>query len=355
MRHHVEPTTDQVTSTNQVSPTAQITPDWTAALASGRGRVATLRALLLVLVAAAVLGIGAVQESTVRYSLVIGTIYAIAVLGNNAVNGALGEINLAAGAFMATGAYTMAWMLNHGHHVLVSFLAVLAFSAVAGAVLAVPVIRLGGIFTALATFALAYAVPDLALWMRDVTGGDSGVAVPSLTIGDTFVDGSSMTMLMIVSGVFLAAAGITLAVVRSRVGITLLVVGESTAAARVFGIRVTLVKIGVWTWASILGGVAGGFYALTVGYLNPTIFVVFLSISLFVGGLIGGTRNVAGAWIGGLVVGTLPTNIQNVVPASASGIVFGVILLLALLVGSGGLGGLLDRPAVRLARRSDRG
>ena len=327
---------------------------WAATLASGRGRLLPIRVATTALVAAAVLLAGALNEPTVRYSLVIGTIYAIAVLGNNAINGLLGEINLAAGAYMATGAYVMAWMLNDGHGLLLSSLAVLAAGAVVGVLLAIPTVRLGGIFTALATFALAYAIPDLALYLREFTGGDAGTPVPPVMIGDTFLDGSSMTMLVVVSVVFLIAAALTLCVTGSRFGITLFLVGESSPAARVFGIRATLVKIGVWTWATILGAVAGALYGLTVGFLNPTIFVTFLSISLFVAGLIGGTRNVAGAWLGGLVVGTLPPNIQNFVPASASGVVFGLVLLAALLLGAGGLGGLVDRTVAMIAERRKR-
>lgn len=343
-----------MTDTSRVGTKVDAKRSWAATLASGRGRLLPVRAATALLLAAIVLLAGAVNESTFRYSLVIGTIYAIAILGNNAINGVLGEINLAAGAFMATGAYVMAWMLNHGHGIVLSFLAVIAAGAVVGAILAVPTVRLGGIFTALATFALAYAIPDLAIFLRDFTGGDAGTPVPPVTVGGTLLDGSSMTMLVVVSVVFLVLAALTLWVTASRTGVTLLLVGEASAAARVFGIRATLVKIGVWTWATVLGAIAGAFYGLAVGFLNPTIFVVFLSIYLFVAGLIGGTRNVAGAWLGGLVVGTVPPNIQNFVPASASGIVFGVVLLVALLMGSGGLGGLVDRLVVLVGERRER-
>jgi branched-chain amino acid transport system permease protein len=324
---------------------------WQTSLESGRGRLVWARLGGLLLVAAVVLLLGATGDSTLRYSLVIGTIYALAVLGNNTINGALGEINLAAGAFMAIGAYAMAWGLNHDLGWFRSLLLVVVVSAVLGAALAVPTVRLQGIFTALATFALAYAIPDLCIALSDLTGGDAGTAVPPVIIGDSFLDGSSMLMLLVVSGVFLAAAGLTLVAFSGRPGRLLLMVGEAAPAARVFGIRVTLMKIAVWTWATVLGAVAGAFYGLAVGYLNPTIFVIFLSISLFVAGLVGGTRNVAGAWLGGLLVGTLPPNIQSFVPASASGMVFGIVLLLALLVGHGGLGGLLDRATVRVTER----
>lgn len=322
------------------------------ALQAGRGQaLQSTRLVGLLAIAGLVLLAGLLGDSTLRYSLTIGTIYAIAVLGNNVINGTLGEINLAAGAYMAVGAYTMAWGLNRELGVVLSLVLVLVVGAVVGILLAIPTVRLEGIFTALATFALAYAIPDLSIALSPVTGGDAGTAVPPLIIGGHFFDGSSMSMLLLVSGIFLAVAFFTLRTFSGRLGALLLLVGESTPAARVFGVRVTVVKVAVWAWATVLGALAGALYALTVGFLNPTIFVVFLSISLFVAGLVGGSRNVMGAWIGGLLVGTLPPSIQSFVPASASGVVFGLVLLLALMVGHGGIGGFYDRAAVRVAER----
>ncbi|MFT4262233.1 MAG: branched-chain amino acid ABC transporter permease [Nocardioides sp.] len=335
-------------------PPARVRPSLRASLESGRGRLLPVRVAAVAAVALLVLLAGAVGDSALRYSLVIGTIYAVAVLGNNAINGTLGEINLAAGASMAVGAYAMAWGLNHDLGLIGSLLLVLLASTAIGVLLAIPTVRLQGIFTALATFALAYAIPDVAIALSEVTGGDAGTAVPPVQVGSVLLDGSSMTMLVVVSAVFVIAGGLTLAGLAGPVGRLLFVVGESPAAARVFGVRVTIVKVAVWTWATVLGAVAGAMYAITVGYLNPTIFVLFLSISLFVAGLVGGARNVAGAWIGGLLVGTLPPNIQSFLPASSSGVVFGGVLLVALLVGSGGLGGLPDRLVTAVAERRGR-
>jgi branched-chain amino acid transport system permease protein len=72
-----------------------------ASARTGRGVLLPGRVVLLVVVAAIVLIAGMTGDNPLKYSLVIGTIYAIAILGNNAITGTLGEINLSAGAFMA--------------------------------------------------------------------------------------------------------------------------------------------------------------------------------------------------------------------------------------------------------------
>ncbi|MBB4663877.1 branched-chain amino acid ABC transporter permease [Conexibacter arvalis] len=326
-----------------------------ASVRTGRGALLPGRLLLLAVVAAVVLLAGMTGDSPLTYSLVIGTIYGIAILGNNAITATLGEINLSAGAFMAIGAYTAAYTLREGWALPAVVLAVVVVSIVLGALIAIPTVRLTGLFTALATFALAYAIPDLTIALSSITGGDAGTAITPPIVGGTLIDGSSTTLLAIVVILFVALAAVSLWMFSRSVGSRLLTVGESPHAARSFGLRSTLLKIGVWTWAALLGGIAGLCYALAVGFLNPTVFTLFLSISLLAGGLVGGSRSVVGAWLGGLLVGTLPPNIQSVVPASASGIVFGVVLLLALLAGSGGLGQVLERWLVApLMRRKGR-
>jgi branched-chain amino acid transport system permease protein len=126
----------------------------------------------------------------------------------------------------------------------------------------------------------------------------------------------------------------------------------------VFGVRTTLTKVGVWTWASALGGLSGALFALTVGFLSPGQFEAHLGIFLFVGAVIAGTRSVWGALLGGLLVGTMPSQLQDIVPAEATGILFGAILFAGLVAGRGGVSRLIERElvsrvAVRLLGRAE--
>ncbi len=160
-----------------------------ASVRTGRGILLPGRVGLLAVVAAVVLIAGVTGDNPLKYSLVIGTIYAIAILGNNAITGTLGEINLAAGAFMAIGAYTASYTLSRGWGLATVALAVIVVSLLLGLLIAIPTVRLSGLFTALATFAMAYAVPDLALALSSITGGDAGTAITPPIIGDTLIDG----------------------------------------------------------------------------------------------------------------------------------------------------------------------
>lgn len=346
---HTPPETPTEVSTTKAS----WLTDLETSVTTGRGTMLVPRIVVVTLATAAVVAAGLVGDSTLRYSLIIGTVLAIAILGSNAVTGALGEINLGGSANMAFGAYAVTWALKQGWSLPLAVLFAVVIGFVLSAVLAIPTVRLHGVFTALTTFALAFAIPDLSMYLSQFTGGEMGTSVPMVTIGSTTLDTSSGTMLVLVAIVFLALAIVSSVLFSRAAGRTMLVVSEAAPAAHVFGLRVTAVKIAIWTWSGTLGAFAGVLYALTTGFLNTTMFTFFLAVTILVGGLIGGARSVTGALIGGLVVGTLPMHIQSVVPAAATGLVLGVIMLLALLTGRNGVAGMLEKITVRfLTRRS---
>jgi branched-chain amino acid transport system permease protein len=318
---------------------------------SGRGSIFAPRTVLLVLVTLAVLGYGLVTASSIRYSLIIGLVMAIAVLGNNAITGLLGEINLGMGAFVALGAYLFAYLLNQGWSVLAAFPVTLAASLVVGVVLAVPTTRLAGIFTALVTFALASAVPSLVMELGQWTGGQRGTGVPSGTsLFGIEITGSSRGLLVLVSVLFLAVGLGCLALLRSRVGRVLLTVGEARQAAECFGIATRRWEIAIWSTASAMAGLAGCLYTLAVGYLTPEVFPVFLSISLLVAAFVGGARAPLGALLGGLLIGALPPNIQSIVPAESTGMLFGLAMYLTLFAGGLGLAGWVEKSPIAVRR-----
>ena len=119
----------------------------------------TLLGLVVVLAAASL----AFLISDYRlFQLTTMTIYAIAILGLALVTGYNGQISLGHGAFYAVGAYVSAILISlYG----VPYWATLPVSAAAcagiGFLVGLPALRLGGLYLALTTFALAVATPQL--------------------------------------------------------------------------------------------------------------------------------------------------------------------------------------------------
>src|SRR5580704_18237029 len=96
------------------------------------------------------------------FQVTMVVVYAVAILGMAILVGFNGQISLGHGAFYAIGAYTTAILMSSWN---VPYWATLPISAVVCAVvgflLGLPALRLGGLYLALTTFALAVAIPQI--------------------------------------------------------------------------------------------------------------------------------------------------------------------------------------------------
>ena len=105
---------------------------------------------------------------------------AIAMLGLNLLTGFNGQISLGHGAFYAVGAYTAAVLMDHldmPYWATLPCAAVVCF--IVGYLFGLPALKLEGHYLALATFALALAVPQILKykWLEGLTGGVQGIVL----------------------------------------------------------------------------------------------------------------------------------------------------------------------------------
>src|ERR1700739_3154285 len=114
------------------------------------------------------------------FQLTMVVVYAIAILGLAILTGFNGQISLGHGAFYAIGAYVTAVLMYQYD---VPYWATLPVSAVVcaavGFLIGLPALRLGGLYLALTTFALAVAVPQILKYkaFEDWTGGVQGLVI----------------------------------------------------------------------------------------------------------------------------------------------------------------------------------
>ena len=119
-------------------------------------------------------------------------IAAIAVLGLNLLTGFNGQISLGHGAFYAVGAYTAASLMDQvevPYWATVPAAAVVCF--IVGYLFGLPALKLEGHYLALATFALALAVPQILKykWLEDLTGGVQGIVLLKPEVKQAFDQG----------------------------------------------------------------------------------------------------------------------------------------------------------------------
>src|SRR5439155_5619705 len=96
-------------------------------------------------------------------------------IGLDLLTGYTGQISLGHGALMAIGGYTTAALIVHEHWRDVWTIPLAGIAAgIVGFVVGLPALRLSGLYLALATFALAVAMPSLLKKFSGLTGGTQG-------------------------------------------------------------------------------------------------------------------------------------------------------------------------------------
>jgi branched-chain amino acid transport system permease protein len=278
-------------------------------------------------------------------------IYFIALIGLNLLTGHSGQISLGHGAFMAIGAYTTAIIVSHeGVRDLWTIPLAAVVAGLAGFLFGFPALRLEGPYLALATFAVAIALPSLAKRFPGLTGGGTGVSLdqPHAPFGLPLSATHWLYALTWTIGVVLFAASWLL--LRGRFGRTLRAVRDSEVAAASIGIDGALYKRLAFGISAFYGGVAGALMAIAVGYVNPDTFPATLSILLLTGAVVGGLGSIVGPLLGALFVEFVPLYAQDV-SRDAPGVVYGLILVLVMFVAPAGAIDLVRRLVALLSHR----
>ncbi|MEQ1805251.1 MAG: branched-chain amino acid ABC transporter permease [Burkholderiaceae bacterium] len=281
-----------------------------------------------------------------QFNLVL--VYAVAILGLNILTGFNGQISLGHGAFYAFGAYVAAMLMDklgvpYWATLPVAFVLCFSFGFVVG----FPALRLAGHYLALATFALALAVPQLLKYKKieAYTGGVQGIVLskPEAPFAfSLFGQPLSADRWLYFFTLFVAALMFLLAwnLLRGRVGRALIAVRDHPIAATTMGINLSMFKSLTFGVSAGVTGLAGALGGIVVAFVSPDSFTVSLSIFLLVGVVVGGLASIPGAIFGGIFIQFVP-NIADELSKSAPAAIYGVLLIgLMYLMPTGVMGGL---------------
>ena len=136
---------------------------------------------------------------------------------------------------------------------------------------------------------------------------------------------------------------------RGRIGRAMMAIRDHALAAEAMGINLALLKTRTFAVSAMCTGVAGSLGAIAVQFVAPDSFAVFVSITLFVGLVVGGVASIAGAMFGAAFIEFVP-NLADQVSKAAPGAIYGVILIACMYVMPSGVGGALARLARRVVR-----
>jgi len=279
------------------------------------------------------------------FQLTSAVAYGIAIMGLVILTGHTGQISLGHGAFYAIGAYVTAILMSVYD---VPYWATLPVSAlvcaVFGLLLGFPALRLGGLYLALTTFGLAVALPQLLKHplLEDWTGGVQGIVItkpdPPSWVRLTQDQWLYLFALAVAAVLFILARNL----LRGRIGRAFVAVRDQPLAAEAMGVDIALVKTGAFAVSALYTGIAGSLGAIAVQFVAPDSFGVFLSITLFVGLVVGGVASLGGALFGALFIVFVP-NLAESVSKAAPGAVYGAILIGVMFLMPAGVAGALRR------------
>jgi len=288
--------------------------------------------IVLVLILACILPFFISNYSVFQASMVLS--YAIALVGMNILIGYSGQISLGHGAFMAIGAYTSAILMdkmNIPYWMTIPIAAFICF--VVGFLFGLPALRLEGHYLALATFALAVALPQLLKfkYLEFMTGGVQGIVIMKPESPWESLFGlrlnSDRWLYFFTLAITLAMFIIGWNLIRGRVGRALIAIRDQPIAAASMGINTPMYKSLAFGVSAMFTGVAGALSAILVAFVAPDSFTVFLSITLLVGMVIGGVTSLPGALYGAIFIQFIP-NVADQISKAAPWAIYGIMLIL---------------------------
>ena len=283
-------------------------------------------------------------------SIVVATIMLTLVL----ITGYGGDVSLAQYTFAGLGGLLVIQLPFFGDEVnLLSILIVGVLTAIAGAIVAVPALRLRGLYLGLGTLAFAYAMDKLVFengkW-GFAFGGSAGFKRGDLP-GISLQSETAFTIFCAV--MFLVFACIVLAIRRGRFGRLILASRDSPAACGTLGLNITSTRVLLFSMSSGLAGAAGALYGGMFVEAGGPEFAMFQSLPLLLMAVVGGITSITGALIGGVFLGFLPA-LQDAFPA-LSGLAYLGIGAAAIGLGRdpNGIAGLLFKLGRRVTGQRD--
>jgi branched-chain amino acid transport system permease protein len=259
-----------------------------------------------------------------------------------------GQMSLGQAGFMAVGAYTSAILGAHFHIPALGGLLLGGVAAAAlGAVVGYPLSRVKTVYFVMVTMFLGEVVRLAIYEWSNITGGSTGmIGIPGFGAYNIFgwfeVDFIDRMQFCYLALILLSATlAILFNLTKSPIGIILGAIGQEEAVVQSVGINVAGYKVMILCVGSFFTGMAGSLYAHYMTVLTPDNFGIFTSIYIMIYVIVGGTKSVAGATLGAVILTIVPelsASLDEYQP-----FVFVLVLFLVIFLLPGGIVELVDK------------
>jgi len=177
-------------------------------------------------------------------------------------------------------------------------------AAIIGILIALPCLRLHGIYIAMVTFGIHLVLPTFILWGRDYTYGATGLSgFAPLQLGQyTFSSNVPFFSYYIIFGVSILLFFIIYRIINSPIGLAFVALRDSEPYAKSLGINEYKYKLIVFGISAFIAGLMGAVYTSFYGTISPFILEVSTFLMVLIMLMLGGLGRFPGAVIGAFVI-----------------------------------------------------
>jgi urea transport system permease protein len=175
--------------------------------------------------------------------------------------------------------------------------------------------RVGGVYFAIITQAVALILTVLIIGQQGYTGGVNGMTDLKTVLGwDIRTDSARLILYYVCSGLLLGSIVLCAWIQKSKLGTLLLAMRDKEDRVRFSGYDVAMFKVAVFCLGAALSGIGGAMFALQVGFMSPSFVGIVPSIEMVIYAAVGGRMSLVGAVVGALLVNAGKTLFSETFP-----------------------------------------
>jgi branched-chain amino acid transport system permease protein len=238
-------------------------------------------------------------------------IYAILLFGLDIVVGYTGQVSLGHAGLFGIGAYTAGVLyFKLGAPFLIAMPASILVTAVFGAVLALPALRVTGPYLAMVTLAFGTIIQILINEMTFLTEGPLGIKIPKPAFFGHRL--GEVEFFYVVAALMVLSLILVHRILKSHLGRAFEALRDSPIASDCMGVSVYRYKVYAFVISAALAGLAGSLYSYSEQYISPNTYTFELTILFLLAVIMGGRKTRSGALIGALIVVMLPSLLADI-------------------------------------------
>ena len=238
-------------------------------------------------------------------------IYAILLFGLDIVVGYTGQVSLGHAGLFGIGSYiTGVLVFKLGVPWYLAILASIGGTALFGAILALPALRVTGPYLAMVTLAFGTIIQILINEMTFLTEGPMGIKITKPVIFGAKL--TEVGYFYMVAALMVISLIVVHRILKSNLGRAFEALRDSPIASDCMGVSVYRYKVYAFVISAGLAGLAGSLYAYSEEYISPNTYNFELTILFLLAVIMGGRKTRSGALIGALIVVMLPSLLADI-------------------------------------------